>query len=78
MIDKAGGSMKWVNLVLSRTSSAFLDLWKRSDKALIRMSIIENISGFLIVYPITFSASVAVSLILGWVSLKHADKVGII
>ena len=39
---------------------------------------IEKIYGFLIVSPITLSASVAVSLILGWVSLKHAERVGMI
>lgn len=48
--------MKWENLVFNNTSKAFFDLWKRSERALIRISMIEKISGFLIVYPITFKA----------------------
>lgn len=49
-----------------------------SDKAAIKISIVSNIYGFLIVSPMTFKASVEFSLILAWVSLKQADNFGTI
>lgn len=55
-----------------------MELSNGSDNALINISIESNIYGFLIVYPITFNASVEFYLILGWVSLKHAERVGTI
>lgn len=37
-----------------------------------------DIYGFLIVYPIKFSASEALFLIVGWALLRHVERVGTI